>query len=72
MKFFKVKAIADQKRISRPKKDWFLVANELITEKEAEKEGILNTLNKYAELVEVGKNKTHWFFGCRFANEKHL
>ena len=69
MKFYKVKPIADNKKINRPKKSWFLVANELITESEAKKEGIIELLNKYASIVNVSKFKTHWFFGCRFENK---
>ena len=69
MKFYRVKPIADQKRIDRPKKSWFLVANELISEKEAKKEGITELLTKYAELVSISKFNTHWFFGCRFENK---
>lgn len=68
MQFYKVNKEADQIRINRPKKSWFLVANELITVKEAEREGIKQLLNKHAAIVDVNKNSTHWFFGCRFQN----
>lgn len=66
MKFYKVNKEADQIRINRPKKDWFLVANELITKAEAEKEGIIDILNTHAKVIELSKFKTSWFFGCRF------
>lgn len=68
MKFYKVNVDADQKRINRPKRRWFLVANELITQKEAKKEGIELLLSKYSSEVNINKMKTHWFFGCRFEN----
>ena len=37
MEYLRVKKEADSIRIERPKKHWFLVANELITRKQAEK-----------------------------------
>jgi len=66
MEFYKVKQEADQIRIDRPKKSWFLVANELITEKEAISEGIVELLEKHANKVNINKFSTHWFFGCRW------
>jgi hypothetical protein len=67
MKYFKVKEHADQIRIERSRKFWFLVKNELITEGEARKEKFsIEFLKNHFEKVEISKNKTRWFFGCRF------
>ena len=61
MKYLKVKPSADQRR----RKDGSIyVANELYTEKEAEKLGINPAL---CDPVEVSRKKTYFFFGCRFA-----
>ena len=69
MKYFKVKKHADQIRIERPRKSWFLVVGELITEREATKEGFsMEFLKNHFEKVQISKTKTHWFFGCRFEN----
>ena len=67
MEFHKVNKEADQLKVS---KDIFLVANELITQKEAERSGFIGTLKRNSKKVKVSKFNTYWFFGCRF--EKKL
>lgn len=67
MEFYKVDKEADQLKVT---KDIFLVANELITQKEAEKFGFIGELKRNSKKVKVSKLKTYWFFGCRF--EKQL
>ena len=49
--------------------DGILVGNELYTLKEWEKLTARNlqNLDRYAEPVEINRNKTYWFFGARFA-----
>ena len=42
----------------------FYIQNELYTETEIKKQN-LNT--RYMEIIEIPKNKTYWFFGCRYA-----
>lgn len=62
MKYLKVKPEADQKR----RQDGSIyVANELYTEKEAEK---LNLNKALMDAVEVSKKSVYFFFGARFAN----
>jgi len=60
MTYYKVPVKLDQKRL---KNGWFLVANELLTEKEACRRGV-NTekLNR----IEISRRKIYWFFGVRF------
>ena len=61
MKYYKVKPEADNKRRSDGS---IYVANELYTEKEAEK----FKLNKaFLDVVEVSKRNVYWFFGARFS-----
>ena len=75
MKYYKVKKESDNKRIFIKKgnvlqvyhKRSILVANELITVKEANKQGLTQSLSKHANLVEINKNNTYFFFGCRFS-----
>ena len=63
MKYYKVKKEADQKR----RKDGSIyIANELYTEKEAEK---LNLNTDFMQLINVNKNSTYFFFGARFQEE---
>lgn len=66
MKYFKVKKTSDQvKRITDDNKiNGIFVKNELYTEKELKrfKNGIVNT-----DIVNINKNNTYFFFGCRFA-----
>ena len=64
MTYYRVKKEYDNKVKSIKGYDIY-IANELYTEKEAEKQKI----NKnYCELVEIPKNKTSFFFGARFAS----
>ena len=64
MKYYKVKKEADQKR----RKDGSIyIAEELYTEKEAEK---LNLNTDFMQLVNVNKNSTYFFFGARFQEEE--
>lgn len=44
-----------------------IVENELLTEREFNKRGLHLMLapNEY-EIIEISKNKTFYFFGCRF------
>jgi len=44
-----------------------LIANELYSPKEFEK---LSICPDWVEVVEIPKNKIHWFFGARFENEE--
>lgn len=61
MKYYKVKPEADNRRRSDGS---IYVANELYTEKEAEK----FKLNKaFLDVVEVSKRSVYWFFGARFS-----
>ena len=63
MKYYKVKQEADQKR----RKDGSIyIADELYTEKEAEK---LKLNTNFMNLVNVNKNSTYFFFGARFQEE---
>lgn len=62
MKYFKVKAKADQHRRSDGS---IYIANELYTAKEVEKLHINTAL---CDEVEISKNKTYFFFGARFAS----
>jgi hypothetical protein len=68
MKYYKIKQIADQLPLYK-KSGWFLIANELWTEKEFNKI-TLSDSNKnkfdYVEQIEISKNKTYFFFGARF------
>lgn len=64
MQFYKITKQLDQIRV----KNTFLVCGELITKKEAEKLGCLDLLKKEAEIVNISKFKTHWFFGTRRQN----
>lgn len=74
MKFYMVKPEYDQCRryTERPnhslKVDGRLVRNELYTEKERAK--LMNGDWMFEE-VEVKKNRTYWFFGCRFNMDKN-
>lgn len=62
MLYYKIKASADQRR----RKDGAaLVANELYTQKEAEKFKINPA---HYDKVEISKRKVYFFFGCRFAD----
>ena len=64
MKYYKVKKEADQKR----RKDGSIyIAEELYTEKEAEK---LNLNTDFMQLINVNKNSTYFFFGARFQIEE--
>ena len=63
------KNTGDQKTTLK-KKHWFLVANELITRKQAEKEGFTpEFISKHFEIVQIPKNKVYWFFGARFESK---
>lgn len=62
MKYYKVKAEADNKKRSDGS---IYVANELYTEREAEK---LNLNRNFLEVIEVSKKSIYWFFGVRFSN----
>lgn len=62
MKYYKVKAEADNKRRSDGS---IYVANELYTEREADK---LNLNKNFLEVIEVSKKSVYWFFGARFSN----
>ena len=66
MKFYMVKDESDN--VYCPKTGTFLVARELITEKEFVKRGLQYLSPKHFEIVEVKKNATHWFFGARFSD----
>ena len=66
MKYYKVKSEHDNKRKPGAKYDIY-VANELYTEKEAEKQHINKS---YCELVEIPKNQVYFFFGARFEYKK--
>ena len=71
MKYFKVKAEADQVRKNVNSTD-FLIANELYTEKELQKftsTGSVYTKN-YFDIVEIPKNNTYKMFGARFSTNK--
>ena len=61
MKYYKVKPECDNKRRSDNN---IYVANELYTEKEAEKYHINKS---YCDMVNIAKNETYFFFGARFA-----
>lgn len=62
MLYYKIKASADQ----RQRKDGsFLIANELYTQKEAERFKINPA---YYDKAEASKRKVYFFFGCRFAD----
>lgn len=70
MKFYRVKETSDNVNIiSDHKIVGFLVARELITESEYKKRKLNNVNSKHFEIVDVKKNKTHWFFGARFADD---
>ena len=70
MEYLRVKKEADSIRIELPKKHWFLVENELITRKQAEKEGFTpEFISKHFEIVQIPKNKVYWFFGARFESK---
>ena len=60
MLYYKVKKEADQKR---RKNGTIYIANELYTQKEAEK---LQLNTNFMQLVNVNKNSTYCFFGARF------
>ena len=63
MLYYKVKPEADQKR----RKDGTIyIAEELYTEKEAER---LQLNTNFMNLVNVKKNNTYFFFGVRFQAE---
>lgn len=53
---------------TKPVNDGEFVANELYTQKEAQR--FLNTYAN-AELVKAKKTEIYWLFGARFANEPH-
>lgn len=84
MKYFKVKNQNDL-QVTNPKTNWIFVNEELYTEREFEKLNVPEVLNFFNskisrhdsikrsdlfELVEVPKNKTYFFFGCRFDLDK--
>ena len=62
MKYYKVKAEADNKKRNDGS---IYVANELYTEREADK---LNLNKNFLEVIEVSKKSVYWFFGARFSN----
>lgn len=66
MKYYKIKKVADNKPLKT--KGWYLIANELFTEKEFAKIELTQNLNKYeyADLVEINKFNTYKMFGARF------
>lgn len=68
MKFLRVRPEARDKRVQGKGKRFplYLVGRELITRKEAEREGILNQVLQYADEVEVKKHETYFCFGVRF------
>lgn len=47
----------------------YMITGELLTERERNK---FCNHDKHFEVVEIPKNKTHWFFGARFENTKFL
>ena len=61
MLFYKVKPENDGRKIGN---GLYAVANELFTSAEMKKLGA----EKYCDIVEISRNKTHWFFGARFAD----
>lgn len=67
MKYYKVKPEFDQKqRFSKSGKGYSIfIANELYTERELKKIGALHY--PYFDIVDIPKQKTHFFFGARFA-----
>ena len=67
MRFYMVKDESDNVYCS--KTGTFLVARELITEKEFAKRGLQYLDPKHFDVVEVKKNETHWFFGARFSDD---
>lgn len=72
MKYYRVKKEYDNKtRYTWNNKhqgvsNGILVANELYTPSEFRK---IANCKSWFEEVEVNKNKTHWFFGARFADD---
>lgn len=65
MKYYKVLSQYDQfYKNSRVHDDKIYIQDELYTETEIKKQN-LNT--RYMEIIEIPKNKTYWFFGCRYA-----
>lgn len=68
MQYYKVpKKLSDYAVLNNKKEvSSTLVTNELLTVKEAEKRGVKTVLNEHAELLEISKNKTFFFFGARF------
>lgn len=61
MRFGKIKPKYDGKKLG---KNIYAVADELFTEREMVK---YNVPIHYVDLVEINRNDTFWFFGCRFA-----
>jgi hypothetical protein len=63
MQYFKVKPYATGIPMGNK---WFLVANELITEKEAIKRNWnLDKLKEHSTIIDVNRNETYWYFGTR-------
>ena len=61
MKYYKVKPEYDNKRRNDNN---IYIANELYTEKEAEK---CHINKNYCDIINIPKNETYFFFGVRFA-----
>jgi len=68
MKYYKVNPECDQKRvcdITNKRTITTLIANELYTEKEVDKRGLI-VYSDYFDIVEISTKKTGYIFGARF------
>lgn len=63
MKYYRVKKEFDNRRKNNSD---IYIANELYTEKEAQKQ---NLNFNFLELVEISKRKVYFFFGARFESK---
>jgi len=70
MIYYKVKPESDQIQYPKNKAGGFLIANELYTEREAEKHSFFGEfLQRHFDKVKISKNNTYWFFGARFISK---
>ncbi len=70
MKYFKVPIEFKGRQVNRGKKrPFYLVPNELITECECAREGILSFAQLHFPIVEISRLNTHWLFGARFESK---
>ena len=77
MEYYRVPKHLDQTRLYKENKTnhhktpngYFLIANELLTEKECKK---LNAPIHKLKKVNISKNNIYWFFGARFENHNNL